>query len=234
MHPEVTITWDESSAEAVAKLRAMNEAGNVTWDLVDVVASDAIRLCDEGLAMEVDHRRDPGRRAGRHPASEDFGDLIVSDCFIPQIVYLDHLRLPHRHVPRAWSRRPTTSATIFDTRDLPGQARAGAAPDQQHGMGAALRRRREGRRLRRARDRGRPGPRASPSSTRSRTRRSGGPPAPTRRSCWPTARSSSARPTTAACSRRSTSRTSRSRCSGTRRCSTSTAGSSRQACRRSG
>jgi len=53
-HPEVSATWDESSAEAVAKLRAMNEAGNITWDLVDVVAADAIRLCDEGLAMEYD------------------------------------------------------------------------------------------------------------------------------------------------------------------------------------
>ena len=31
MHPDVTITWDESSNEAVAKLRAMNEANNVTW-----------------------------------------------------------------------------------------------------------------------------------------------------------------------------------------------------------
>ena len=54
MHSEVSSTWDESSNEAVAKLRAMNEAGNITWDLVDVVASDAIRLCDEGLAMEID------------------------------------------------------------------------------------------------------------------------------------------------------------------------------------
>jgi hypothetical protein len=32
----------------------MNEAGNVTWDVVDVVAADAMRLCDEGLAMEID------------------------------------------------------------------------------------------------------------------------------------------------------------------------------------
>ena len=54
MHPELSAVWDESSNEAVAKLRAMNEAGNVTWDLVDVVAADAIRLCDEGLAMEID------------------------------------------------------------------------------------------------------------------------------------------------------------------------------------
>ena len=58
MFPEVSVAWDESSAEAVAKLRAMNEAGNVTWDLVDVVASDAIRLCDEGLAMEIDPDED--------------------------------------------------------------------------------------------------------------------------------------------------------------------------------
>ena len=55
MNPGVSFLWDESSAEAVAKLRAMAEAENTTWDLVDVVASDAIRLCDEGLAMEIDH-----------------------------------------------------------------------------------------------------------------------------------------------------------------------------------
>ena len=50
----INIINDESSSEAVAKLRAMNEAGNVTWDLVDVEAADAIRLCDEGLAVEID------------------------------------------------------------------------------------------------------------------------------------------------------------------------------------
>ncbi|MEQ9448650.1 MAG: ABC transporter substrate-binding protein, partial [Rhodospirillaceae bacterium] len=36
---DINVIWDESSNEAVAKLRAMNEAGNITWDLVDVVAS---------------------------------------------------------------------------------------------------------------------------------------------------------------------------------------------------
>lgn len=87
MHPDVKVVWDESSNEAVAKLRAMNEAGNVTWDLVDVVASDAIRLCDEGLAMEIDPDTDLAAAPDGTPASEDFGDLMVSDCFIPQIVY---------------------------------------------------------------------------------------------------------------------------------------------------
>ena len=50
----IEIVNDESSAEAVAKLRAMEEAGNMTWDLVDVTGADSIRLCDEGLAMEID------------------------------------------------------------------------------------------------------------------------------------------------------------------------------------
>jgi len=87
MNPDVSATWDESSAEAVAKLRAMNEADNITWDLVDVVAADAIRLCDEGLAMEIDHDEMLAAAPDGTSASDDFGDLIVSDCYIPQIVY---------------------------------------------------------------------------------------------------------------------------------------------------
>ena len=87
MNDGVTAVWDESSSEAVAKLRAMNEAGNVTWDVVDVVAADAIRLCDEGLALEIDHDEMLAQGDDGSDASDDFGDLIVSDCFIPQIVY---------------------------------------------------------------------------------------------------------------------------------------------------
>src|SRR5210317_1609016 len=83
----VKIINDESSAEAVSKLRAMNEAGNITWDVVDVVAADALRLCDEGLAMEIDPEEHLAPAPDGTPASEDFGDLMVSDCFIPQIVY---------------------------------------------------------------------------------------------------------------------------------------------------
>ena len=86
-NPGVNIINDESAAEAVAKLRAMAEAGNTTWDVVDVVAADAIRLCDEGLAMEIDHDAMLAAAPDGTSASDDFGDLLVSDCFIPQIVY---------------------------------------------------------------------------------------------------------------------------------------------------
>ena len=83
----VTILNDDSSAEAVAKLRAMDEAGNITWDVVDVVAADALRLCDEGLAMEIDPDEHLAPAPDGTSAEDDFGDLLVGDCFIPQIVY---------------------------------------------------------------------------------------------------------------------------------------------------
>lgn len=114
------IVNDESSAEAVAKLRAMNEAGNVTWDVVDVVAADAIRLCDEGLALEINPDEDLAAAPDGTPASEDFGDLLVSDCFIPQIVY--STTFGYRTDNDDWNgNTPGDVCAIFDTDGFPGQ-----------------------------------------------------------------------------------------------------------------
>jgi hypothetical protein len=49
----VKITWDEGSNEANAKLRAAAEAGNMTYDLIDVEGPDSQRACDEGLAVDA-------------------------------------------------------------------------------------------------------------------------------------------------------------------------------------
>ncbi|MGH1454808.1 MAG: extracellular solute-binding protein [Paracoccaceae bacterium] len=117
-NPGVTATWDESSNEAVAKLRAMNEAGNVTWDLVDVVASDAIRLCDEGLAMEIDPDTDLAAAPDGTSAADDFGDLLVSDCFIPQIVYSTTAGY---RTDLVGDTPPTSICAIFDTEAYPGK-----------------------------------------------------------------------------------------------------------------
>ncbi|WP_422019793.1 extracellular solute-binding protein [Roseibium sp.] len=119
-NPGVNIINDESSAEAVAKLRAMNEAGNITWDLVDVVASDAIRLCDEGLAMEINPDTDLAAAPDGTPASEDFGDLLVSECFIPQIVY--STTFGYRSDVDEWGgKEPTDICAVFDTETFPGK-----------------------------------------------------------------------------------------------------------------
>lgn len=119
MNPGVVAVWDESSPEAVAKLRAMNEAGNLTWDLVDVVAADAMRLCDEGLAMEIDHDALLAAAPDGTPASEDFGNLIVSDCFIPQIAY--STTNAYRTDVAAWNgATPDSICALFDLETFPG------------------------------------------------------------------------------------------------------------------
>jgi len=114
----VNIINDESSAEAVAKLRAMNEAGNVTWDVVDVVASDAIRLCDEGLAMEIDADEQLADGDDGSKASDDFGELLVSDCFIPQIVYSTTVGY---RTDMVGGTAPTEICALFDTDTYPGK-----------------------------------------------------------------------------------------------------------------
>jgi putative spermidine/putrescine transport system substrate-binding protein len=119
-HPDVNIVWDESSNEAVAKLRAMNEAGNITWDLVDAVASDNIRLCDEGLAMEIDFDEMLAPAPDGTPASEDFGDLLISDCFIPQIVYSTAAAYRPDLLPEG-APEPDSICAMFDTETYPGK-----------------------------------------------------------------------------------------------------------------
>ena len=119
MNDGVTVTWDESSAEAVAKLRAMDEAGSITWDVVDVVAADALRLCDEGLAMEIDADEQLAPAPDGTSASDDFGDLLVGDCFIPQIVYSTTFGYRTDMVP-AGTEAPNDICDVFDLATYPG------------------------------------------------------------------------------------------------------------------
>ena len=119
-NPGVNIINDESSAEAVAKLRAMDEANNVTWDVVDVVAADAIRLCDEGLALPIDADKQLAPAPDGTPASKDFGELMVSDCFIPQIVY--STTFGYRTNVAEWGgKEPDDICDVFDLKTFPGK-----------------------------------------------------------------------------------------------------------------
>ncbi len=120
LNPDVNIINDESSNEAVAKMRAMAEAGNITWDVVDVVAADAIRLCDEGLAIEIDPDKDLAPAPDGTPASEDFGELLVSPCYIPQIVY--STTFGYRTDVAEWGgKEPEDLCAVFDTETFPGK-----------------------------------------------------------------------------------------------------------------
>ncbi|MFQ8430943.1 extracellular solute-binding protein [Amaricoccus sp. W119] len=115
-----TFTWDESSNEAVAKLRAQFEAGNVTWDLVDVEGPDSQRLCDEGLAMEIDFDEVLVPGNGGEAPTDDFGDALINECFIPQIVF--STTFGYRTDIAEWNGEvPTQLCDIFDLEKFPGK-----------------------------------------------------------------------------------------------------------------
>ena len=116
-NPSVKILNDDSASEGLAKLRAQVEAGNVTWDLVDMVAADAITACDEGIALELDHDKLLAAAPDGTPASKDFGDMIVSPCFIPQIVYSTTFGYRTDKLKTA----PTSIADVFDLKKFPGK-----------------------------------------------------------------------------------------------------------------
>jgi putative spermidine/putrescine transport system substrate-binding protein len=124
----VTILNDESSSTAVAKLRAMNEAGNVTWDVVDVEAAPAMQLCDEGLAMVIDPDTMLARAPNDVSAADDFGDMLVSECFIPQIVYSTTFGYRKDLVG---STPPTSVCDVFDTATYPGKRSLFSQPINQ-------------------------------------------------------------------------------------------------------
>ncbi|TPE44554.1 extracellular solute-binding protein [Amaricoccus solimangrovi] len=113
-------TWDESSNEAVAKLRAQFEAGNVTWDLVDVEGPDSQRLCDEGLAMEIDFDEVLAKGDDGSSPKDDFGDTLINECFIPQIVF--STTFGYRTDVAAWNGKvPTSVCDVFDLETFPGK-----------------------------------------------------------------------------------------------------------------
>ncbi|MGR3984133.1 MAG: ABC transporter substrate-binding protein [Gammaproteobacteria bacterium] len=113
----IKIINDDSGSGALAKLRAMQSAGKVTWDLVDMVASDAITACDEGIAISIDHDKVLAPAPDGTPASKDFGDLIVSECFIPTIVYSTTFGYRTDLVKK----KPTSIADVFNLKKIPGK-----------------------------------------------------------------------------------------------------------------
>jgi len=80
--------------------------------------SSAIRLCDEGLALEIDADTQLADGDDGSKASDDFGDLLVSDCFIPQIVYSTTVGY---RTDLVGDTAPTEICALFDTEAYPGK-----------------------------------------------------------------------------------------------------------------
>lgn len=76
----------EDYSGGLAEIKAQVEAGNVTWNLVDVELSDAVRGCDEGILEVIDPSILPAGADGT-PAADDFLPGTVHECAVGNIVW---------------------------------------------------------------------------------------------------------------------------------------------------
>ncbi|MEO0830251.1 MAG: ABC transporter substrate-binding protein [Pseudomonadota bacterium] len=97
-------------------IKAQVEAGNVTIDVADVEYSDAIRLCDEGLLVEIDMSTLPAAPDGTSP-EDDFIAGALTDCAVANIVWSTVYAYNTENNANA----PTSIADFFDTEGFPGK-----------------------------------------------------------------------------------------------------------------
>ena len=70
----------------IAEIKAQVEAGNVTWDVVDMEIADAQRACDEGLLEKIDAGLLPPAPDGT-AAVQDFVPNGITPCAVTSIVF---------------------------------------------------------------------------------------------------------------------------------------------------
>jgi putative spermidine/putrescine transport system substrate-binding protein len=103
----------------LAGLRAQVQAGNVTWDLVDMLPSEALIACAEGLVDPIDHDKVLDKAPDGTPPTEDFIDGSLSECFVPEIVYSTIVAFNTEMFPK--DKQPSSMADVFDLKNFPGK-----------------------------------------------------------------------------------------------------------------
>ena len=97
-------------------IKAQVEAGNVSIDVADVEFSDAVRLCDEGLLVEMDHSMLPAAPDGT-AAGDDFIEGALQDCAVANIVWSTVVAFNTENNATA----PDSIDDFFNTADFPGK-----------------------------------------------------------------------------------------------------------------
>lgn len=98
-------------------LKAQFEANNVTGDVFDIETSDAIRLCDEGVLVEIDPASLPAAPDGT-PAADDFIPGALQTCAVATIFWGTVIAFDTTKFADA---QPSTAADFFDTAKYPGK-----------------------------------------------------------------------------------------------------------------
>ncbi|SAK46885.1 extracellular solute-binding protein [Caballeronia pedi] len=99
----------ESYDGGLAKLSAMEQAKNTTWDLIDLESNDAITACDEGLLKKFD-KKTLGNTSDFIPGS-------ISDCAVASMVWSTVYAYDASKLKTA----PSTINDFFDLQKFPGK-----------------------------------------------------------------------------------------------------------------
>ena len=108
-------TWSKGSGVTVenyngglGEIKAQVEAGNVTWDVVDVLPDQAITGCDDGLFEKLDQSY----------FTDDMVVKPVSECIAPQIFWSYVAFYDPAKFPGA---KPKTIKDFFNVKKFPGK-----------------------------------------------------------------------------------------------------------------
>ena len=102
----------------LAEIKAQVEAGNVTWDVVDVELSDAVRACDEGLAEPIDKSALPDGADGTKAMDDFIAGTLDVECAVPTIVWSTIYAYDK---DKMGDDGPKTIADFFDVEKFPGK-----------------------------------------------------------------------------------------------------------------
>jgi putative spermidine/putrescine transport system substrate-binding protein len=105
----VKVVEEEYDGE-LGKLKAMKDAGNVTWDVLDVDSAHALSGCDEGLLEKLDYAK-IGDKSKFLPGT-------ALDCAVGTIAYSTIFAY---NADVLKDNPPTTLADLFDTTKYPGK-----------------------------------------------------------------------------------------------------------------
>lgn len=98
-------------------IRKQIESGDVTWDVVDVLPSDARVGCAEGLFAKLN--RDVFEPApDGTPMDQDLTIDVPNDCVVPNVIWSYVVFYDSERFPDA---RPSTIADFFDLKRFPGK-----------------------------------------------------------------------------------------------------------------
>jgi len=102
------ITTEEYNGE-IAKIRAMVESGNVSWDVVDVDTQTALQGCEDGLFLKLDWKKIGDEKK--------FMEGTTTDCAVGTIVYSTVFAYDADKLKPG----PTTINDLFDLKKFPGK-----------------------------------------------------------------------------------------------------------------